>query len=279
MGEHGGFQTIDGTLRANKFATSDADTEFLYTPPKYGQFLVDNNRFAIRYARIQNVSGGAAVVGIGSHYEARDWKFGSWGTSGSLFTDNTAVSQLGTATFTLETTTNNDGHLVACVRPFNLIDYNVSVTSASATTSVRALHYSKADGTWATIATGAYYVGPPTGAVWGVGERTIWFTVPSDWSGMLAAHGTNVPIGYYGIRILATTAPTTTAAGCTRIVVGRTIAQQGNVANNAEWEVFPSYHYKVYGAHVHFAVSRDTDTATVPNSPGSNCTAQVKISG
>ena len=123
----------------------------------------------------------------------------------------------------LETLTNNDGFIIGGLHRFNAI--NLRVDTASVGGATRTLEYTKDDGTWAAITNA--YIPPPTGAEWvtsGSKENLILFEPPLDWGKSVAAHGTNLPLGYYCIRVRATTAGATAglASGLTiaSVIVG-----------------------------------------------------------
>lgn len=188
----------------------------LYTPPAMPFLTL--YRFALQYAEIQNRSGGAeGFVGIGARLHKSRWKFGTWVNSTTTFTDQTVAAQeIATSNdVTLETLVNNDGFVVAALDLFSVVDIFVSTASVGA--PVRVLEYTKADGTWGSITNA--YVMPPSAAQWVTAssqENVIAFESPIDWDRAITGHGTNIPVGYYCIRVRATTAPTT--AGLARSI-------------------------------------------------------------
>jgi hypothetical protein len=175
-------------------------------------------RFALQFAEIQNRTVAAeGFVGIGARTHKSQWKFGKWVDSTSTYTDQTTAAQeIATSNdVTLETLTNNDGFVIASQHLFNLIDIYASTASVGA--GVRVLEYTKADGTWGSITNA--YVMPPSAAEWlitGSHENLIAFEPPMDWAKAVAAHGTNVPLDHFCIRVRATTAPST--AGLARSI-------------------------------------------------------------
>lgn len=212
MALHDYVQVEAGTLPTIIMDGGDPNilTNMLYVPPVMP--FPTLYRFAIQKAEIQNRSGGSeAFIGIGARHHKTRWKAGQWVDATTTYTDDTADAQSSTTTdFPLETTTNNDGFVVGSLDKFNLID--ILAATASVGAPVRELNYSKADGTWGTIALAAMYVPPPSGAqyiITGSKENAIAFEPPIDWAPVVAAHGTNIPVGYYCIRIRATTAPGT----------------------------------------------------------------------
>ena len=188
----------------------------LYDPPPMPYDTM--YRFAIQQGEVQNRSGGAeAFVGIGARLHKRRWRFGSWTDATTTFTDKTSQAQEIAVSddVPLETTTNNDGFVAAALDVFNIV--NLYVSTASVGAPVRVLEYTKADGTWGSITNA--YVPPPSGAqytITGSHENAISFEPPLDWDKAIAAHGTNIPVGYFCIRVRATTAPGT--AGLARSV-------------------------------------------------------------
>lgn len=188
----------------------------------------------LAYLRLLNRTGGAIVAGLGARISKSLWKAGQWTHATTTFTDDTTNFQdSSTVTSVLETTTNGDGFLVACKEKFSAID--ILMQTASTGSPARAIEYSVAGGTWAAV--GTPYVGntatnyPATAT-----EALQWFQSEDAWAVMEAGHGTNVPIGYYGLRIRATTAPT--VAGIAKsITVHQVYFPTVNLANNASFEV------------------------------------------
>lgn len=203
----------------------------LYVPPvmPYPTYY----RFAIQFAEIQNRSGGVeGFIGIGARLDKSRWKYGKWVDATTTYTDQSvAAKEVATSNdVTLETTTNNDGFVIAGLDLFNLIDFYV--TTASIGGATRTLEYTKADGTWGSITNA--YVMPPTGAEWvtsGSHENVIAFEPPVDWDKAVSAHGTNIPVGYYCIRVRSTVAGGT--AGLARsITVANSLIGAAQLGNN-----------------------------------------------
>jgi len=276
------YSLVEGTLTANKFAITDAATQFLKEADTVRGVRVTHQQWGCGGAQVQNRSGGSAVVGVGVHLDPSQWVAGQWVDATATYTDDTTDAQDADASdFAMETTTNNNGHLIGCRVQFNIIGYSVGTGSTPAVAApVRTLEYSRSDGTWVAIATAVWYVGPVTGAAWPAGERAVWFVPPSDWVPMVAAHVTAAVLhGFYGIRIRATTAPTAGGAAATQIVLGRMVLTQEVVADNAVADFELSQEIVMAGAHVAFAVSRDTDTANVTNDAGSAASILVRPRG
>lgn len=207
---------------ASKFAISQSDSLVLATRPQnsYG------TRFILGEFSIHNRSGGAAVVGIGGRFPVDMWTAGQL-TAGGVYTDDTVDAQdAGANDFALTTTTNNDGFAVFGLVPFSIVSLVVG-TAAAGGSPAWDLAYTLADGTWGTI-TNAYVVPLFTST----GEQLIWFEPPTDWAPSVAGHGTGVPVGSYGIRCRATTAPNATAGLATSMVVGKMLFTTEAVADN-----------------------------------------------
>src|SRR3990167_5613127 len=278
----GDVQTAQGTLLGtNKFGTDDADWTYLFTPPQAGRHTVDAQLFHLFNWNLQNRSGATALVGLGVHFNPRDWVAGLWTDSTTTYTDDTVDAQdAGTSDFPLETRVlNNDGHVVAAVRPFNLIGYSIGTAGLNTPTTAvtRDLAYSAPTG-WTTIA--GYWVGPPTGvATWSTGERAVCFPMPPDFTPLtVALHGTGVPEGKYGVRMRATTAPTQ-AAAATQVVVGRIVDALEGVADNGSFTKGSDQPYICQGANLAMLVSADTDAANAANAAGSHGVLRFRLQG
>ena len=283
-----GFSRFSGSLTAAKFAITDVDSQFLYTPPSMtlpvvvGAARVSNQRMLLAGWFIQNRSGGVAVVGIGTHFPAWEWVAGQWVNDTTTYTDDTTDAQDDDASdFAIETTTASDGHIVAADRPFNIIGYNIGTASVGAGPApVRDIMYSLADGTWTALP--QVYVNPVTGAHWATGERAVIWSEPQDWDVLVAGHGTGVPLGKYGIRIRATTAPSgagLVAALATRLVVGHMLHLIEGLADNGIYEVPHGFPEEVAGAHIAMCISRDVDASNTTNDSGSRATGMVRVMG
>lgn len=213
---------------ATKFLTSQLDSLVLAARPS-NSF---SSRFVVKDASIHNRSGSSAVVGVGGRFPVDLWKAGQWVDATTTFTDDTTDAQdAGTNDFALTTTTNNDGFIVLCKVPFNLIDIVVGTAAAGGTPAFD-LAYSIAGGTWSTISN-AYVHGDLSGT----GENLIWFEPPTDWAVSEAGHATGIDTGYYAVRVRATTAPNATAALATLITLGRMLFTTEGVADNAVYSL------------------------------------------
>lgn len=164
--------------------------------------------FYAKRARLENRSGGAAHVGYGVRRAKHLWLAGQWTHAGTVFTEDTVDAQdAGANDFALETLTANDGFVVLCRERFNCLVLNVGTASVGGA-PVRDLSYSLG-GNFNT-AIGNVLV-PPFAGLWPTGEQLIWFVPPDDWALTTGAEGTNIPPGYYAVRVRSTTAPSTTA--------------------------------------------------------------------
>lgn len=183
------------------------------TPNSNSNVLLYNDRGEdgispqIAWVRIFNRSGSSMICGHGIRLSKPSWQAGQWTHGTTTFTDDTTDFQdVGTGDAPLETTTNNDGFLVAAATPFNGISLLVSTASTGSPT--RILEYSIAGGAWASVISPLKAYASTNLAV---GEELIVFSEPVDWEPMSSSHGTGVPVGKYGFRMRATTAPTVAA--------------------------------------------------------------------
>ena len=158
---------------------------------------------------IHNRSSATVNYGIGFRIANTAWVAGQYTHAGTTFTDDTTDAQdAGATDFALETLTDNDGFIVACKYPFNALSINIGTAGAGATPSVHDMAYSNLAGTgWTTLTTTNAFVAPV--AVWAAVSTPVIWVPPADW-GNVAANGAapfdNIPVGYYAIRIRATTA-------------------------------------------------------------------------
>jgi len=208
---------------AAKFLTSQSDSVVLGTRPQnsYG------TRFILGEFNIHNRSGGAAVVGIGGRLPQNMWTAGQIVAAGTYTDDTTDAQDSDANDFPLTTLTNNDGFGVFGLVPFSIVSLIVG-TAAAGGSPVWDLAYTKAGGSWGTITNP--YVAPVFTAG---GEQLIWFEPPTDWAVAEAGHGTGVPVGSYGLRCRATTAPNATAGLLTNMVVGRMMMTTESVDDNS----------------------------------------------
>jgi hypothetical protein len=193
---------VDGAMPYNY-------TKVLWRPPTHVRFPT-LYRFGVGYAEILNRDAGATIVGVGARLDPSRWKAGQWTNATTIYTDDTADAQdADTGDFVLDDLTNNNGFCVFGHDIFNLVALFISTVDVGGA-PVRTLEYTQAGGVWGAISNAL--VMPATGAAWGANERVIAFLPPEDWAPAEAGHGTNVPVGLYGIRVRSTTAPTTSGA-------------------------------------------------------------------
>lgn len=214
------YKTISGNNNARLRGTNQqTDAGLLWCNGSWrdhnGQYLKFEGVSCAGFS-IQNNSGSATVVGFGYRIPNRLWIAGQWDASEAAteFVDDTAAAQDTTAgDFALETTTNNDGYVVASRVPFNAVSINVTTASVDATDPVRAVRYSNTAGSgWTAITIGDLVVSDGISAAgeYAAGENLLVFSRPLTWGRTAAL--SNIPSGYYAINVQATTAPDTTAA-------------------------------------------------------------------
>ena len=174
---------------------------------------------ALGYFSLHNRSGGTlAAAGIGVRIPNYLWIAGQWDDDGATpFTADTTDAQgVGATDFELETTTANDGYVVASRVPFNAI--SIDVGTASGTNSpTRALRYTNPAGDgWIDFAnlfvqTGAAAALSVTGTTIANEALVVW-DVPLNWGVTAAAGLSGIARDYYAVNMRATTAPDVTAA-------------------------------------------------------------------
>lgn len=243
------FKTVGGNVNAKLRGTNQqSDTGLVYVNGSY----TDHNRTSLKFEGIsvasfslQNRSGGAAVLGFGYRLPNRLWIAGQWDDTGGAtqYVDDTTDAQdTDTDDFALETTTQNDGFVVASRVPFNCISINCSTASnLAASNPVRALRYSNSAGTgWTNITTADLLAadGVATGgAEFATGEQVIMFTAPFNW-GRTSSLG-DIPDGYYAINCRSTTQVDTTAGLARCIELWNIPYVKEAVADNGTLEYVP----------------------------------------
>lgn len=205
----------------------DSNANVLWVPPSglYTTFY----QFELGFAQIQNRSAVTSPVGVGARIARPRWRAGQI-VGSTTYTDDTADAQSSAAAdFPLETLIDNSGFLVASVDEFNVIDLLIATASVGGV-PVRTLSYSGPAG-WSAITNAL--VMPVSAGHWAAAETLIWFYRPPDWTAMtVALHGTGVPVGMKGIRVLSTTAPTTTAGVATSMSIAQAINSIEGLADN-----------------------------------------------
>lgn len=217
----------------SKFLASYLDTA-LVAKRELGSYATT---FAVKRLEVQNRSGQPATIGFGGRLKNDPtlWKAGQYVTGApGTYTDDTTEAQNTTANdFALSTLVNNDGSIVLCQIPFNCLSVIVGTAGAGGA-PVWDLEYSQAGGAWASLFTNAY----SQPAFIATGEQLVWWAMPPDWAVTEAGHATGITVGYYGIRLRATTAPTVTAALATQLIPGIMVEATEAIADNAValWE-------------------------------------------
>lgn len=216
-----GYNTIDvGYPYKLRGTNQQTNTGLLWRNPLYRangtQRAIEG--LALASYALHNRAGSAVVAGIGVRIPNELWIFGQWTNATTTFTDDTTDAQdTGTDDAALETTTNNDGFIVASRVPFNVLSFNVSTASAGGA-AVRATRFSNAAGTaWAT-AISNLFIAPTTAGDYATGENVVAFAAPVDW-GKSVSLATNLGDGYYAMNVRATTAPSGTAGKMTAMEI------------------------------------------------------------
>lgn len=223
-GRYGPWTLINGGVPRNIDGGNPLSTAFcLFTHPR-GETA--GMTFQVASVRIVNRSGSTQNCGWGVRVPINSWVAGQWTHGTTTYVDDTTDFQDGGVTDApLETTTNGDGFLVAATMPFNALSY--SGATAQAGSPVRVLEYSVAGGSWSSVTT----IAQSASILGGGAESYVWWVMPTNWAVLEAGHGTDVPVGKYGLRQRATTAPST-AAVVSSMTVHRIYAN-ANIANNA----------------------------------------------
>lgn len=230
-------QQTDLYLLAQPPATSQASRGGLPTRTTERQ-----NGLRLGGISLHNRSGGVCAVGIGVRIQNHLWKAGQWVDSTTTYTDDTTDAQdAGTSDFPIETTTDSTGFVILSRVPINGISINVGTASVDATDPARSLTYSTgaAGHTWSSALTNLF---SSTGAAaeMATGENAWVWALPVDHMPTTIDDtlGTGIPKGYYAVRIMATTAPDTTAAVATTIEVYRFFHLTEALADNGVYEAF-----------------------------------------
>lgn len=206
-GRYSNWQFIDKAVPTRiDGGDPNSNTNVLLTHPRLG---TAGMRLQLAWAKVFNRTS-AAHFGIGVRFPMASWRAGLWTHGTTTYTDDTTDFQsAATNDAALETTTNNDGFLVACDFQFNAIA--MMIQTASTGSPARTIEYSIAGGSWKAAPGAVSFLAQTANYVGGAVENSIWINTPTDWAVLEAGHGTNVPVGKYGLRIRATTAPTVAA--------------------------------------------------------------------
>lgn len=204
IGAYGPWELVDkASSKLIDGGDPTSNSYVLYTHPR-GES--GGSHLQLAYARLQNRSESDAVVAIGVRLNTGIWKAGQWVHATTTLTDDTTDFQdAGATDAALETTTNGDGLLVSSGVLFNALSINVS--TASVGTPARVIEYSTGTSSWTALSNALSFDGASNN--YATGENVIVFVPPTDWARMASGHGTNVTVGHYGLRVRATTAPST----------------------------------------------------------------------
>lgn len=200
-GRYGPWRWIDRAYSTKvDGGNPNSTTNVIASHDRVGEAMVPQ----VAMVRMTN-KGSAASVGFGVRFMKEMWVAGQWTNASATYTDDTTDFQsAATGDAALETTTNNDGHIILCRKIFNSVCY--SVTTASTGSPIRTLEYSTGTSTWTSVP--AIHSNIPSSSNYGTGENFLWFPIPNDWAVTTPSHGTGIPVGYYALRVRATTAPT-----------------------------------------------------------------------
>lgn len=194
---------------------------------------------------IHNRAGGTQLaVGFGGRVPNDYWIAGTWTDATTTFTVNSAVKAAGTSwPYEGGTTLHNNGLVVLSRAMFNAWSFDVMVSSSAA--PVRALSYwgtlTGATSAWITI-TNPFILDGAAGTLVITGT-TIANEAIACWappSNMVLTEsdgiaGTNIPAGYYAVRMRATTAPSVAAVG-QRLQIYRMFHLTEALADNGLYE-------------------------------------------
>jgi len=225
-------------LRGTNQQTND---NLIWQPPTYKAFGAGPVASAtlrlpgmgLGYFALHNRSGSASVIGIGVRIPNYLWIAGQWTDATTTFTDDTTDAQdADTNDFALETTTNNDGYVIACRVPFNAVSINVSTASVDAVSVARAVRFSDSAGTGWQTADANLFQQTASATNYATGENVVVFAPPIDW-GKSSSLATGLPDGHYAMNVRATDAPGTTAGLAKAIEVYRLYFLQEAVADNS----------------------------------------------
>ena len=177
----------------------------------------------IKHALLENDSASVVLMGIGARLANAKWIAGQWTAATSAFADDSTDAKSAAASdFALQTTTDNDGHIIACLEKFSAVLYDVG------TAAVDAAGAGGVTGEW-TYWNGSAWSALTTLAVSGTsrfyvaGRNEVLFAAPTDWATATSTEITGLNAGsWYAVRYRAAGAggaPDTTAALATTIQV------------------------------------------------------------
>lgn len=185
-----------------------------------------------KYA-LHNRAAAAIVTGIGVRIPNYLWIAGQWTNATTTYTDDTAAAQNTTTDdFELETTTINDGYIIASRVPFNAVSINVSTASVDAVSVARLARFSTEAGTgWQTTEANVF-IQDGSATNYATGENLFVFAPPVDW-GRSVGLATGLPNGYYTMQMRTTDAAGTTAGVAASLEIFRLYQVTENVADNS----------------------------------------------
>ncbi|UOF78541.1 hypothetical protein [Caudoviricetes sp.] len=241
----------------------------LWAPPSMrilGAAVPSPQRLQVWEPRILNRSGASVIGGFAARLHTRMWTSGTWTAATGTVADNTGGAQNATDDdVPLETTTANDGYIVAAYERFNMLALRLTTASVGAG-AVRVVEYSQAGGSWATLSNpivawpgGVIAVTPAT--------KLVWWAIPTDWAPVESGHytvGGSFLDGKFAVRLRATTAPTTAAlAGSLSVFLCQNVNLA--IADDTDFrrELHTPMNFDVHADGLYAVLSAITDPQTV----------------
>ena len=205
---------------------------------------------ALGWVQIHNRSSATINYGIGFRISNRAWIAGQWDDDATTpFTNDTTDAQdTGADDFALESTTANDGYVLACRYKFNAYSINVGTADVGGT-PVRAIRYSNLAGSGWNADPSNLFAAPTTSGAYSTGEERVIFIPPDNWGRTQAAGLSGIPGNMYAINVRATTAPSTSAATANTIELWNLLFLTESLADNvtATHELRPGEAYQPDG--------------------------------
>src|SRR3990167_10043726 len=136
----------------------------------------------VKHALVENDSASVVLMALGARLANAKWIAGQWATATSAFSDDTTDAQdAGASDFALQTTTANDGHIIACLEKFTAVLYDVGTAAVDAGGAGGVTgEWTYWNGTaWAALATIAVSC---TSRFYVAGRNEVLFVAPSDWA-------------------------------------------------------------------------------------------------
>lgn len=163
-----------------------------------------NRQLQLYRAEVYNGTNGTITTALCKKFAVTSASFKVFQLIAANTPDATEITDAiiaGTAATTIFTATNNDGFMVQCAHKFNVI--GMTVDTAETGSPVYSYQYWNGSA-WTTLTTIEVPTTYNTSA-----SNIIAFQAPEDWvQGSDAATGGNLT-GYYGIKVIATTHPST----------------------------------------------------------------------